>query len=38
VYNVPSTPVGADASIHLDAQLQVGAITQTVEVTARCRS
>jgi outer membrane receptor protein involved in Fe transport len=33
VYNVPSTPVGADASVHVDAQLQVGALTQTVEVT-----
>jgi len=34
VYDVASTPVAADASVHLDAQLQVGAVTQTVEVTA----
>ncbi len=33
-YDVASTPVAADSSVHLDAQLQVGAVTQTVEVTS----
>jgi hypothetical protein len=34
VYDVPSIQVSADAAARLDAQLQVGAVTQTVEVTA----
>lgn len=33
-YDVPSVQVSADAAARLDAQLQVGAVTQTVEVTA----
>src|SRR5712692_7304635 len=33
VTDVPSVVVTADASAHVDAQLQVGAITQSVEVT-----
>jgi len=32
-YDVPSVQVSADTAIHLDAALQVGAVTQTVEVT-----
>jgi hypothetical protein len=32
-YDVPSIQVNADSSVNVDAQLQVGAITQTVEVT-----
>jgi hypothetical protein len=31
--DVPSVQVSADASVHVDEQLQVGAVTQTVEVT-----
>jgi len=31
--DVPSVPVSADASAKIDGQLQVGAVTQTVEVT-----
>jgi outer membrane receptor protein involved in Fe transport len=34
-YDVASTPVAADAAVHLDAQLQVGSLTDTVEVTAQ---
>ena len=33
-YDVASVQVSADASVRLDAQLQVGAVTQTVEVTS----
>ena len=33
-YDVASVEVSADASAHVDAQLQVGAVTQTVEVTS----
>src|SRR2546422_9550425 len=33
-YDVASVQVSADASARLDAQLQVGAVTQTVEVTS----
>src|SRR5216684_8062302 len=33
VTDVPSVVVTADASAHVDAQLQVGAVTQSVEVT-----
>ena len=32
-YDVPSVQVSADAAVRLDPQLQVGAVTQTVEVT-----
>jgi hypothetical protein len=32
-YDVPSVQVSADAAARVDAQLQVGAVTQTVEVT-----
>ncbi|HLK04810.1 MAG TPA: TonB-dependent receptor [Candidatus Acidoferrum sp.] len=32
-YDVPSVVVQADSSAHVDAALQVGAVTQTVEVT-----
>ena len=32
-YDVPSVVVQADSSSHVDAALQVGAVTQTVEVT-----
>jgi len=32
-YDVASVSVSADSSAHVDAQLQVGAVTQTVEVT-----
>jgi hypothetical protein len=32
-YDIPSLQVSADASARVDAQLQVGAVTQTVEVT-----
>jgi Carboxypeptidase regulatory-like domain/TonB dependent receptor len=32
-YDVPSVTVNADSSVSVDAQLQVGAVTQTVEVT-----
>ncbi len=31
--DVPSVSVSADSSAHVDAQLQVGAVTQTIEVT-----
>ena len=31
--DVPSVSVSADTSAHVDAQLQVGAVTQTIEVT-----
>jgi hypothetical protein len=34
VYSVASVTVQADASVTLDASLQVGAVTQTVEVTS----
>src|SRR5882762_2668930 len=33
-YDVASTPVAADSSVHLDAQLQVGAVTQTEAVNS----
>src|SRR2546427_3022736 len=33
-YDVASVPVSADAGAHVDSQLQVGAVTQTVEVTS----
>src|SRR2546425_339921 len=33
-YDVPSVQVSADAAVRLDAQLQVGAVTQSVEVTS----
>jgi hypothetical protein len=32
-YDVASVPVSADSSINVDAELQVGAVTQTIEVT-----
>src|SRR5882672_9710082 len=32
-YSVPSVQVSADAAAHVDVQLQVGEVTQTVEVT-----
>src|SRR6267142_955383 len=32
-HSVPSVQVSADASVHVDVQLQVGEVTQTVEVT-----
>src|SRR5216683_35428 len=32
-YDIPSVQISADTSAHIDAQLQVGAVTQTVEVT-----
>src|SRR6266850_234872 len=32
-YSVPSVQVSADAAVHVDVQLQVGEVTQTVEVT-----
>src|SRR2546425_713837 len=32
-YDVPSVQVSADAAVRLDPQLQVGAVTQTIEVT-----
>jgi len=31
--DIPSVQVSADNSMHVDAQLQVGAVTQTIEVT-----
>src|SRR5260370_5389059 len=31
--DIPSVQISADTSAHIDAQLQVGAVTQTVEVT-----
>src|SRR5713226_811011 len=31
--DIPSVQISADTSAHVDAQLQVGAVTQTVEVT-----
>src|SRR3989441_6872898 len=33
-YDVPSVQVSADAAVRLDPQLQVGAVTQSVEVTS----
>src|SRR5579885_3409701 len=33
-YNVPSIQVSADTAAHVDAGLEVGAVTQSVEVTA----
>src|SRR5580700_6536463 len=32
--DIPSVQVSADAAAHVDAALQVGAVTQTVEVTS----
>ena len=32
-YDVPSVQVGVDATVRIDAQLQVGAVTQSIEVT-----
>jgi hypothetical protein len=32
-FNAPNVRVDADAAVHVDAQLQVGAVTQVVEVT-----
>jgi hypothetical protein len=32
--DIPGVQVSADAAVHLDAQLQVGSVTETVEVTA----
>ena len=32
-YDVPSVPVSADTAAHVDAQLQVGDVTQSIEVT-----
>jgi len=32
-HSVPSVQVSADAAVHVDVQLQVGEVTQTVEVT-----
>lgn len=34
VYNVPSIQVSADTAAHVDASLEVGSVTQSVEVTA----
>ncbi len=34
VYDLASVAVSADTSVHVDATLQVGAVTQTVEVTS----
>lgn len=32
-YDVPSVPVSADTAAHVDAELQVGDVTQSIEVT-----